>query len=220
MSSQQQITKFWEWGRKILCVGRNYKEHCLELKNPLPKEPLIFMKPTSSYIREGQNIVIPEGCSEMHHEVELGVVIGIPGKKIPQNVAMDHVAGYVLALDMTARDWQSKAKSKGWPWVMAKGFDTSCPVGDFIPKEKITNPQGLDIWLKINGNEKQKGNTSDMIFSIPLLISHISQHISLEAGDLILTGTPEGVGPVNKGDMITCGLGESITSLKFGVVSE
>lgn len=178
------------------------------------------MKPTTSYIKEGQSIIIPAGCNEMHHEVELGVVIGSPGKKIPQNVAMEHVAGYVLALDMTARDWQSKAKSKGWPWVMAKGFDTSCPVGDFIPKERITNPHSLDIWLKINGNEKQKGNTSDMIFSIPLLISHISQHISLEPGDLILTGTPEGVGPVSKGDIITCGLGESITSLKIVVNSE
>lgn len=178
------------------------------------------MKPPSSYLREGQKIIIPNGCNELHHEVELGIVIGTKGKKIPQNCAMDHVAGYVLALDLTARDWQSKAKAKGWPWVMAKGFDGSCPVGDFIPKEMVTDPHQLDIWLKINGAEKQNGNTSDMIFSIPHLISFISQNITLECGDLILTGTPEGVGPVQKDDVITCGLGDDLTSLKFEVDRE
>ncbi|XP_039269198.2 oxaloacetate tautomerase FAHD1, mitochondrial-like [Styela clava] len=217
--TQQAISRFWEWGRKILCVGRNYREHCLELKNPLPKQPLIFTKPTSAYLKEGNSIVIPKGCEEVHHEVELGIVIGKPGTKVTENNAMEHVAGYVLALDMTARDWQSVAKSKGWPWTMAKGFDTSCPIGNFIPKEDLKDPHNLDIWLKVNGLEKQKGNTSDMIFNIPFLISFISQHISLESGDLILTGTPEGVGPVHANDVIDCGLGGDFT-MSFNVTKD
>lgn len=205
--NQAKLTRFWEWGRKIICVGRNYKDHCKELKNPLPKEPLIFTKPVSAYLCEGKDIKIPKKCELLHHEVELGVIIGKAGSRIEEDKAMDHVGGYVLALDMTARDWQDVAKKKGWPWAFAKGFDTSCPIGNFISKDAMPDPHDVELWLKVNGEERQRGSTHDMIFNIPYLISYISQVMSLESGDLILTGTPEGVGAVGKNDIIQCGIG-------------
>ena len=213
---QCNLSRYWEWGRKVVCVGRNYKDHCAELQNPVPKEPLIFLKPTSSYVREGESMVIPSGCSNVHHEVELGVVISKNGSCIEEANAMDHVGGYILALDMTARDWQDKAKKAGKPWSLAKGFDTACPISRFIAKEEIPNPHDIDLWLKVNGSMRQTGTTKDMIFSIPFLISYISNVMKLEEGDVILTGTPEGVGPVNDGDVMDCGI-SSIISMKFNV---
>ena len=146
----------------------------------------------------------------------MGIVIGKSGSKIQEQEAMSHIAGYVLALDMTARDFQDEAKKKGQPWSVAKGFDTSCPVSDFIDKSKLVNPDSTPLWLKVNGTMKQNGNTNDMIFSVPYLISYISKYFKLEEGDLILTGTPEGVGPVGKGDVIEAGLGD-LMSFKFKV---
>uniref|UniRef100_H2Y0X5 Oxaloacetate tautomerase FAHD1, mitochondrial n=1 Tax=Ciona intestinalis TaxID=7719 RepID=H2Y0X5_CIOIN len=216
MTYQRNIAKFWEWGRKIVCVGRNYVDHCAELKNPVPKSPLIFLKPTSSYVREGSAVKIPTGCSTLHHEVELGIVISKKGGDIQTDKAMDHVGGYVLALDMTARDWQDVAKSQGKPWSMAKGFDTACPVSDFIEKDKISDPHNIKLWLKVNNEMKQNGSTKDMIFNIPYLIHYVSTVMHLEEGDVILTGTPEGVGPVKSGDVMECGI-ESVISMKFPV---
>lgn len=161
---------------------------------------------------------IPKGCSELHHEVELGIVISKRGVDIPENKAYDYTGGYSLALDMTARDFQSEAKKKGQPWSLAKGFDTSCPVSDFIGADKIPNPQNLRVWLKVNGLTKQDGTTKDMIFSISYLISYISGFFTLEPGDLILTGTPSGVGPVRSGDVIEAGI-EDLISVKFPVES-
>jgi len=129
---------------------------------------------------------------------------------------MGYIAGYCLALDMTARDFQDEAKKKGQPWSLAKGFDTSCPVSGFIDKSQITDPSNLQLWLKVNNEMKQNGNTHDMIFSVPHLISYISRYFKLEEGDVILTGTPEGVGPVKKGDIIEAGLGDMVT-MKFPV---
>ena len=159
---------------------------------------------------------IPPGCSSLHHEVELGIVIGKTGSAIQESDAMDHIAGYILALDMTARDFQEEAKTKGQPWSLAKGFDTSCPVSEFIEKDKLKEPANSNLWLKVNGDMKQNGTTSDMIFNIPYLISYISRYFRLEEGDVILTGTPEGVGPVGNGDMIEAGLGDLVT-FKFKV---
>lgn len=144
------------------------------------------------------------------------MVIGKPGSQITEQDAMSHIAGYVLALDMTARDFQDEAKKKGQPWSLAKGFDTSCPVSDFIEKDKLAKPESVRLWLKVNNVIKQDGNTSDMIFSIPYLISFISKYFKLEEGDVILTGTPEGVGPVTSGDVIEVGLGD-VMSMKFAV---
>lgn len=153
---------------------------------------------------------IPPGCDQLHHEVELGVVIGKKGVSISESNAMDHVGGYALALDMTARDIQNKAKKLGWPWTLAKGFDTALPVSEFIPKVEIPDPENVHLWLKVDGELKQDGNTQDLIFKIPHLISYISQKMTLEVGDLILTGTPEGVSPVKPGQTIVCGLADKI----------
>lgn len=148
--------------------------------------------------------------------MELGIVIGRKGSSINENEAEDYIGGYIIALDMTARDMQSAAKKSGEPWSIAKGFDTSCPVGSFIPKEALDNANTLDIWCKVNGELKQSGNTSDMIFSVPRLISFVSQYFTLETGDLILTGTPEGVGPVLSGDTIEIGIGD-ISKASFNI---
>ncbi|XP_064601679.1 acylpyruvase FAHD1, mitochondrial-like [Liolophura sinensis] len=216
MAAQTKLSKFVETGRKIIAVGRNYSEHAAELGNAIPSTPILFLKPPSAYITQGQAIKIPKGCSELHHEVELGIIISKRGVDIPENKAYDYIGGYSLALDMTARDFQSEAKKKGQPWSLAKGFDTSCPVSDFIGADKIPNPQDLRLWLKVNGLTKQDGTTKDMIFNIPYLISYISGFFTLEPGDLILTGTPSGVGPVHSGDVIEAGL-EDLIAVKFPV---
>jgi len=210
------FARFTELGRKIVCVGRNYSEHAAELGNAVPKEPLLFMKPATAYILEGSAIKVPQGCDELHHEIELGVVIRKRGCHIKESDAMKHVAGYVLALDMTDRTFQNKAKKQGLPWDLAKGFDTSCPVSTFVPKDSIPNPDNLELWCKVNGELRQKGNTRDMIFSIPFLLSYISQHFTLEPYDVILTGTPSGVGPVKPGDSIQGGLSD-IVKMEFKV---
>ncbi|ODM87928.1 Acylpyruvase FAHD1, mitochondrial [Orchesella cincta] len=179
----------------------------------------LLTEPASSYITEGTPIKIPKGCTSLHHEIELGVVIGQKGTDIPEGSAMNHVAGYVLALDMTARDFQNIAKKKGNPWDLAKGFDTSCPVGKFIPKDAVSDPHNLELWCKVNGALKQNGNTKDMIFSIPYLISYISQYFTLEPNDIILTGTPAGVSGVNAGDIIQGGLG-NLAEIEFKVAGK
>lgn len=216
MASQRNLQRFWEWGRKIICVGRNYVSHAKELKNPVPTEPVLFLKPPSAYVREGSPVLMPYYCHNLHHEVELAVVIGKGGTAISKVTAMEHVGGYALCLDMTARDIQDECKKKGLPWTLAKAFNTSCPVSDFIPKEKIADPQNLRLWLKVNDKLRQEGNTSSMIFSVPYLISYISEIISLEEGDIILTGTPEGVAAVQEFDELHAGL-EDIVNMKFKV---
>ncbi|XP_076439579.1 oxaloacetate tautomerase fahd-1, mitochondrial-like [Babylonia areolata] len=218
MRIMSTAARFRELGKKIICVGRNYGAHAKELGNPIPEKPILFLKPTSSYVSEGSPIQIPKGCGSLHHEVELGVVIERSGKNISESSALDHIGGYILALDMTARDFQDEAKKKGQPWTVAKGFDTACPVSDFIPRDKVPDPQNIGLWCKVNGTTRQDGNTKDMMFSIPNLISYISQYFTLEPGDVILTGTPSGVGPTGAGDTIQCGLAD-IVSMQFTVAS-
>ncbi|CAG8508357.1 13619_t:CDS:2, partial [Ambispora leptoticha] len=196
---------FTKIGKKIVAVARNYTEHAKELSNPVPKSPFFFLKPTTSYVLQGGNVEIPKGCV-VHHEVELGVVIGKDGRDIPASKAFDYISGYALGIDLTARNLQESAKKKGYPWTTAKGFDTFLPIGDFIPKEAITNPSDVNLWLKLDDVIRQNGNTKDMIFPIETLIEHVSSIMKFEAGDLLLTGTPEGVGPVNPGQIITAGL--------------
>jgi len=210
--------RFWEVGKKIVAIGRNYAAHAKELGNEVPSAPFFFLKPTTSYIREGSPIEIPSSIGEVHHEVELGVVIGRKGKNIAVESAFDYVAGYTLALDLTARDLQATAKSKGLPWTAAKGHDTFCPIGKFLSKDQIPNPAKVELWLKIDGVFKQKGSTSDMIFNIPQLIHHVSRVMTLEPGDLILTGTPSGVGPLSVGKAVTAGI-TGVTEMTFDVVS-
>lgn len=214
--SFKHFSKFKEIGKTIIGAARTYREHATELNNPVPTEPIVFLKPTSSYISEGEDIILPIGASELHHEVELGVVIGTKCSRVSVNEASDFIGGYVLALDMTDRLAQGKAKKEGLSWSLAKGFDTACPVSEFIAKEKISEHQNVDLWLKVNGTFRQQCNTKEMIFSINQLISWISHRFTMHEGDVILTGTPPGVGPVKDGDVIECGLG-LVTKMTFKV---
>ncbi|KAJ7193824.1 hypothetical protein GGX14DRAFT_587780 [Mycena pura] len=204
---------------QIVAIGRNYDLHVKELGNAAPKEPFFFLKPTSSYLPSGGNLEIPSGVLA-HHEVELGVVIGKGGRDISQTDADSHVAGYALAVDMTARNVQDHVKKSGLPWTTAKGFDTFTPIGSFIPKEKVLDPHNLNLTLKINGAFKQNGNTKDMIFRIPRLIEHVSSIMTLEAreGDLVLTGTPDGVGQVSPGDKVECTLSDNNSGTQLAIL--
>lgn len=196
------MATFLTIGKKIIGIGRNYKAHAAELNNKVPEIPLFFLKPTSSYVTQGNPIIKPSTCKVLHYEVELAVVISKKCHKVPKEDAMKYVAGYTVALDMTARDLQDNAIKNGHPWSQGKGYDTFCAVGDFVETKNI-NPHDVELWLKVNGTLKQKGNTSQMIFNVPYLISYISGIMTLDEGDVILTGTPQGVGPVEVGDTIT-----------------
>lgn len=187
---------------KILCIGRNYADHIKELGNETPERPIIFMKPASSVIGEGDQIVIPSYSHDCHHEAELALLIGTGGKEVPAGEAMRHVAGFGVAIDLTLRDVQAEQKKKGLPWEIAKGFDTACPLSAFVPAASVTGPQDLRITLSVNGAPRQDGSTALMIYRMPELISYISSIFTLEPGDLILTGTPAGVGPIKSGDRV------------------
>lgn len=187
---------------KIVCIGRNYVDHIKELGNETPSAPVIFIKPPSSVIEDGQQIVIPAYSNDCHHEVELAVLIGNTAKNITPATALDYVAGFGVAIDLTLRDVQAEHKTKGLPWEIAKGFDTACPLSSFVKANAVRDPQHLNIRLKINGDERQNGNTSLMIHSIMDIISYMSGIFTLEAGDIILTGTPAGVGAIKSGDDI------------------
>jgi 2-keto-4-pentenoate hydratase/2-oxohepta-3-ene-1,7-dioic acid hydratase in catechol pathway len=187
---------------KILCIGRNYVDHIKELGNEMPQRPVIFMKPASSVIGEGEQIVIPSYSSDCHHEAELAVLIGQGGKEIRPEQALAHVAGYGVAIDLTLRDVQAEQKQKGLPWEIAKGFDTSCPLSAFVPASAVADPQQLRITLAVNGEPRQDGSTALMIHRIPELIGYLSSIFTLEPGDVILTGTPAGVGPIKSGDSV------------------
>lgn len=187
---------------KILCIGRNYVDHIHELGNEVPSAPVIFMKPASSVIYDGGCIVIPPYSRDCHHEAELAVLIGTRGKDIPEDQALTHVAGYAVAIDLTLRDVQAELKKKGLPWDIAKGFDTACPLSTFCPASAVADPQQLQIQLSVNGQERQNGSTGLMIHPVAKIISHLSTIFTLEQGDLILTGTPAGVGPIVSGDRV------------------
>ncbi|CAA7398412.1 unnamed protein product [Spirodela intermedia] len=193
-------------GTKIVAVGRNYAAHAKELGNAVPKEPVLFMKPTSSYLQNGGTIEVPNPLQSLDHEVELAVVIGKKARDVVELTAMDYVAGYALALDMTAREIQSSAKSAGLPWTIAKGQDTFTPISAVLPKSMVPDPDDLELWLKVDDEVRQRGSTKDMIFKIPFLVSHISSFMTLFEGDVILTGTPQGVGPVRVGQRISAGI--------------
>ncbi|KAK6752728.1 hypothetical protein RB195_003877 [Necator americanus] len=316
------LANFRNLGKKIVCVGRNYKDHALELGNPIPTKPMLFLKSANAFVQEGHPIITPVGCENLHQEVELGVIIGKTAKFTTQSLALIHpssatniddaafstgtkisrttdslvtslhegfkeglmllvyhprnekslsnsctrsgqmekfvasaspsqrktgansqyggqtsvscdgrkdlqksvtrseamlyVAGYTVALDMTARDFQDEAKKGGAPWFLAKSFDTACPVSKFIPKEEIPDPHAEELFCLINGVEKQRCKTDVMIFDIPTLIEYTTRFVTLEEGDLLLTGTPAGVCKVLPGDCIEFGLTNRITS-KFVV---
>ena len=201
---------------KLVCLARTYKKHAEEMKSSVPEDPLLFLKPASSVIFDGESIVFPEMSNCLHHEVELGVVINDKCKNISKESALDYVLGYCLCLDITARDIQSVAKKNGWPWSIAKGFDTFAPISNVVLKDEISDPNNLDICLKVNDEVRQSSNTGNMAFSVEKIIEYISKIMTLEPGDLIMTGTPEGVGEIKKGDVLEADLGD-VCSLKVDV---
>lgn len=185
---------------KIVCIGRNYVDHIKELGNETPEAPVIFMKPASSVVDDGGTVEIPSYSRDCHHEAELALLIGKNGKNIPAEQVMEHLAGFGVALDLTLRDVQSEQKKKGLPWEIAKGFDTACPLSSFVSTAKVQDPQNLTIRLTVNGELRQNGCTAMMIHPIANLVSQMSRICTLEAGDVILTGTPAGVGQLKHGD--------------------
>lgn len=187
---------------KILCIGKNYARHAAEMQSAVPEQPMVFLKPTTALVPDGGAVVIPPPSNDVHHEVELVAVIGRAGKNIPEADALAYVDGYAVGLDMTARDIQQRAKEKGHPWSVAKGFDTFAPLGALVPAAEVGDPHDLTIRLTINGEVRQVGHTGDMVFSVAHLIVFCSTIFTLEPGDLLYTGTPEGVGPVAPGDRL------------------
>ncbi len=201
---------------KIICLGRNYLDHIRELDNKVPERAVIFCKPASSLLPEGGTIIIPEYSNNCHHELELALLVGKKGKHITKKEALSYLVGYGVALDLTLRDIQDELKSKGLPWEIAKGFDTSCPVSDFTPAENINNPNNIQLTLKINGEIRQQSTTAYMMRSVEEIIAEISNFYTLEPGDIILTGTPAGVSKIESGDQLE-GTIEQVGSLRVSV---
>lgn len=201
---------------KIVCLLRSYAAHAEEMGSEALDEPEFFLKPATAIIRNGENIVIPKESNDVHHEVELAVIIGKEGKFISKEQAMTHVLGYSILIDVTARDIQAQAKKSGKPWTIAKGYDTFAPMSSMVPKADVNDPHDLDIWLKVNGEYRQKSNTSFLLFKIPEIIASISRVMTLKSGDIIATGTPEGVSQIVSGDKIEAGI-DRIGTLNIGV---
>lgn len=185
---------------KIICIGRNYADHAKEMRAAVPTEPVFFMKPDTALLKE-TDFYFPNFTSDLHHEIELVVKISKSGKHISQQFAHKYYDEIGLGIDFTARDIQAHCKEKGLPWEKAKAFDNSAPIGKFMSKEAF-ELNNIKFELHVNGQVKQSGNSSDMIFSIDEIITYVSQYITLKTGDLIYTGTPEGVGPVKVGDKL------------------
>ena len=188
---------------RIYCVGRNYAEHAREMgHDPEREPPFFFMKPADALVQNGAEIPYPQATKDLHHEIEMGVAIGRDGGDIAVEQALDYVYGYGVGLDMTRRDLQGEAKKLGRPWEMGKAFDNSAPCTALKPAAMIGHPARGAIWLKVNGKITQKGDLSELIWNVPETISYLSKLVRLRAGDLIMSGTPAGVGPVKPGDRL------------------
>ena len=201
---------------KIICLLRSYAAHAEEMGSETLDKPDFFLKPPTTIIRNGEDIIIPEESNIVHHEVELAVIIGKEGHFIEKENAMKHVLGYSILIDVTARDIQAQAKKLGRPWTIAKGFDTFAPMSSIVAKADIDDPYDLNIWLKVNGEIRQKSNTGLLLFKISEIIASISRVMTLEPGDIIATGTPEGVSQIVAGDKIEAGI-DGLGTLNVGV---
>lgn len=186
---------------KVICIGWNYRPHLEELKGQLPDEPLVFFKPSTCIVHDGDKIVIPEGVTNVQYECELALIFGKTGRDIPESEAMSYVSKVAVFNDVTARDMQNECRKRGDTWCLSKGMDTFGPISDPVPID------GLDLsdfclrtW--VNGELRQEGRTSDMIFSPKELISYVSRFVTIEEGDIMATGTPEGVGEIRRGDIV------------------
>ncbi len=199
---------------KIICIGRNYSEHAKELNNPVPDEPVFFLKPDTAIIKDNAPFYHPEFSNDIHHEVELVLRICKAGKHIAEEFAFNYVDAITLGIDFTARDIQQKCKEKGLPWEKAKAFDGSAPLGRFIPFDA---GKVYTFSLEVNGEVRQTGTSNDMLFSFRQIIAYVSQFVTLKTGDLIFTGTPAGVSRVEQGDILDAKL-ENSSLLRFSVL--
>ncbi|TAF65840.1 MAG: FAA hydrolase family protein [Cytophagales bacterium] len=188
---------------KILAIGRNYAEHIAELNNERPSEPVIFSKPDTALLRNNEPFFYPSFSQNIHHEVELILRISKEGKNIEEKFANKYYDAIGIGIDFTARDLQDAAKAKSLPWTIAKGFNGSAPISHFLPIEEFKDLKNINFHLEINGELKQKGNTSFMLFNFDYMIAYLSRFFTLKQGDIIFTGTPQGVGSVKIGDVLT-----------------
>lgn len=187
---------------KFICIGRNYAAHIEELKNERNEEPVVFLKPDTAMLKDNQPFYLPDFSEEIHHEVEILLKISKEGKYIEPKFAPNYFQEIGLGIDFTARDLQTKLKAKGLPWEIAKAFNHSAVVSDFVPLSKYPNLDRLNFSLEVNGQIRQQGNTSMMLFDFATIISYVSKFFTLKKGDIIFTGTPSGVGPVKIGDRL------------------
>ncbi|MGE0213634.1 MAG: fumarylacetoacetate hydrolase family protein [Parvibaculaceae bacterium] len=203
---------------RIYCVGRNYAAHAIEMgHDPTREAPFFFQKNPDNLLIEGEDFPYPDKSSDVHHEIELVVALSKGGKDIPLEKAMDCVYGYAVGLDMTRRDLQGECKKLGRPWEIGKAFEHSAPCGPIVPASEIGHPDKGAVWLKINGETRQEGDLNQLIWKVPEMISYLSGFFELKPGDLIMSGTPAGVGPVKRGDLLE-GHVEGVGSLKVKVV--
>lgn len=203
---------------KIICLLRTYAAHARELSNDIPDRPRFFLKPPSALLENGGVVRIPEGVDNLHHEVELAMVIGKRGRHIREEDSNNYIKAYTVMLDLTSRDIQNEARDKGLPWAEAKGYDTFAPIGPEAVPSGAMDPGGRRIWLRVNGEIRQDGNTDMLLFPVGRIISEISRVMTLEEDDIIMTGTPAGVGPLVDGDVVEAGI-DGIVPLKVTVRS-
>ena len=203
--------------RRIYCVGRNYAEHVREMGHDVREPPFFFQKPADAIIPDGADFPYPSRSSDVHHEIELVAALKSGGANIATDRALDHVFGYAVGLDMTRRDLQGQMKKMGKAWEVGKAFERAAPVGTIQPVSKVGHPAKGKVWLNVNGKERQKGDLTEMVWSLPEIIAELSTLFTLAPGDLIFTGTPAGVGPVVKGDVLEGGI-EGVGTLKVRVV--
>lgn len=196
---------------KIICIGRNYLAHVKELDNALPSEPMFFMKPDTALLPAGESFPYPVFSNEIHYETELVLHVCKNGNAIEERIASEYYDAITVGIDFTARDLQSKCKTKGHPWEIAKSFDYSAPIGEFKKINTLKHPEDIAFGMKLNGEWAQQGHSRDMIFSFDRIVSHVSRFVTLNEGDCIFTGTPQGVGEVRVGDRLELFLeGESV----------
>ncbi|RYP54960.1 hypothetical protein DL768_000276 [Monosporascus sp. mg162] len=211
---------------KVVCIGRNYADHITELNSARPKQPFFFLKPPSSILPPGAGPVIRPKGVDLHYEVELALIIGKQLRDFEasdEKGALDAIESYALSIDMTARNVQNEAKKKGLPWDIAKGFDTFLPISNIISKPAIPDPHSIELYLTVNNEVKQQDSTELMLFRLPRILSDISKVMTLEQGDIVLTGTPKGVGPVVPGDVMRAGIkvgGKELEEAKIEVKVE
>ncbi|NVK43466.1 MAG: fumarylacetoacetate hydrolase family protein [Oceanospirillaceae bacterium] len=187
---------------KVVCVGRNYADHAAELNNPVPVVPMLFIKPSTAVVPLEEPFAIPDGLGRVHFETEMAILIGKRLKAADEQSAADAIVGVGLALDLTLRDLQDDLKCQGHPWEKAKAFDGACPLSAFVPADQVKDLQDVQIRLRVNGETRQDGNSRYMLNPVLPLLSYISRYFTLEPGDVVLTGTPAGVGPIESGDRL------------------